>query len=438
MLRIDTAFRNGISVSVADGRCDSPTTLPFPRAIETLDDIGPILTKYFTGHSRLEKISSTWQASFGIESCPMCNVPQAPCGASDHSSVIQSTESPESVSSTTPTVTEWGDRALKRLRQHPLSNENVSQSICDGDIVVEELFTFDSHIMRHLLNIPEISFVAAFTDLKGIWPRGGKSGARFASAGNGSLILKSISRKEEDFLRCSAPRLYDCYHSILFHDRKSVLVPLLGAFTVKTKKSRLTFVVMPNVAPINSCLLFDLKGVVKRKKGIIPHVLPEKTDHQDKVDASERDLISPLPGVEVLWDEEFRQWCDKSSVRLDEVSLEYFKNALISDTEFLSGLGTIDYSLFVALQFDSSNVPVALRVGIIDFLRLFTWDKKIESVVKTVNSNIAQLGSIITGGDGPVDHELELIVAPTVIRPELYARRFHINILKQFKSQLLD
>lgn len=63
----------------------------------------------------------------------------------------------------------------------------------------------------------------------------------------------------------------------------------------------------------------------------------------------------------------------------------------------------MDYSLLVGLDEERKE----LVLGIIDFLRPYTWEKRVETVIKT---------SGILGGPKNVP--------PTVISPEKYKKRF--------------
>jgi 1-phosphatidylinositol-3-phosphate 5-kinase len=74
--------------------------------------------------------------------------------------------------------------------------------------------------------------------------------------------------------------------------------------------------------------------------------------------------------------------------------------ALFADTQFLAKHGIVDYSLLVSYHNDDPESIV--YAGIIDYIRTYTWDKKIETIVKSINV-------------GPT---------PTVISPEHYRTRF--------------
>jgi 1-phosphatidylinositol-3-phosphate 5-kinase len=75
--------------------------------------------------------------------------------------------------------------------------------------------------------------------------------------------------------------------------------------------------------------------------------------------------------------------------------------ALYADTQFLAKHGIVDYSLLVAYHNDDQQSIV--YAGIIDYIRTYTWDKKIETLVKSM-STVGQ--------------------SPTVISPEHYRTRF--------------
>jgi 1-phosphatidylinositol-3-phosphate 5-kinase len=76
--------------------------------------------------------------------------------------------------------------------------------------------------------------------------------------------------------------------------------------------------------------------------------------------------------------------------------------ALVNDSRFLSELGVMDYSLLVGL----SEAKGHLVIGIIDYLRQYTWDKQLETYVKS--------SGVLGGGSKQ----------PTIISPKLYKERF--------------
>lgn len=82
-----------------------------------------------------------------------------------------------------------------------------------------------------------------------------------------------------------------------------------------------------------------------------------------------------------------------------------------NDTLFLTSVNVVDYSLLVGLDIDKNE----LVVGIIDYIRQYTWDKQLETGVKSLG--------MIAGRD-----------APTVISPNAYKNRFRIAIDRYFMT----
>ncbi|CEI86898.1 hypothetical protein RMCBS344292_01322 [Rhizopus microsporus] len=91
-------------------------------------------------------------------------------------------------------------------------------------------------------------------------------------------------------------------------------------------------------------------------------------------------------------------------------SKEILRSSLHNDTLFLSNRNVMDYSLLVGIDADRQE----LVVGIVDFIRTFTWDKKLESWVKE---------SGILGGGGK---------EPTIVSPRQYRIRFREAMERYF------
>jgi len=87
------------------------------------------------------------------------------------------------------------------------------------------------------------------------------------------------------------------------------------------------------------------------------------------------------------------------------------ERAVWNDTSFLASLDVMDYSLLVGIDEEKKE----LVVGIIDFLRQYTWDKQLETWVKA---------SGILGG--PKNE------SPTVISPIQYKKRFRKAMSRYF------
>lgn len=101
---------------------------------------------------------------------------------------------------------------------------------------------------------------------------------------------------------------------------------------------------------------------------------------------------------EVLLDENFIEYMSESPFYIREHAKLQLNQSLVYDSQFLQRFNIMDYSLLVAIADDKKE----LLVGIVDFIRPFTWDKKLESWVKDA------VGS----------------KEPTIVSPAQYRKRF--------------
>lgn len=92
----------------------------------------------------------------------------------------------------------------------------------------------------------------------------------------------------------------------------------------------------------------------------------------------------------------------ESPLFIREHSKKCIRASVWNDTLFLSKLNVMDYSLLVGIDEERHE----LVIGIVDFIRTFTWDKKLENWVKE---------SGILGGGGQ---------QPTILSPRQYKTRF--------------
>eukprot|EP00803_Ostreobium_quekettii_P003608 evm.model.scf_978.3 EVM.evm.TU.scf_978.3 scf_978:49399-49872(+) len=95
---------------------------------------------------------------------------------------------------------------------------------------------------------------------------------------------------------------------------------------------------------------------------------------------------------------------------VDQHNLNCLQDALNRDTKFLADLGIMDYSLILGLDKERTEIVV----GIINFAREYTLDKRFETLIKS---------SGILGGWGS---------EPTIISPNAYRTRFVEEILQYF------
>lgn len=292
------------------------------------------------------------------------------------------------------------------------------------------------HILRHWLCGDDLNFARSLHHCKQIKPQGGKSKAAFFVSKDQRFLLKTINKAEFKKLvdETSARALFCYLDEVLFGKRPSVLAQVLGLFTVspvsKTKKASRYFIVQRNLRfglPSRIDRIFDLKGVGKSRK--VQTTAAGTAGGNENADNSdpEDDDGSPrgVPRMEerhkksanalVLWDQNFREWSDGKPLCLVSRDLKYLEAAVCNDTHFLAVQDLVDYSLLLAVveggegdgaKASDDSAGGTLSLGIIDYLRPYTWDKKLESQVKQWTKNA---------------HDK---AGPTIVKPDDYAPRF--------------
>ncbi|XP_050725052.1 1-phosphatidylinositol 3-phosphate 5-kinase-like isoform X2 [Eriocheir sinensis] len=219
--------------------------------------------------------------------------------------------------------------------------------------------------------------------------RGGKSGSIFIKSSDDRFVLKEMSRFEIssflDFGRAYVRYMINCEKE----KRPTVLTKILGVYrigyknTTTNKAQKMDLLVMENLFyQRNITHKFDLKGSIRNRL-------------VNTCGKEESDLV--------LLDENLLRMACSNPLYVRPHSKAVLSRAIGADTSFLSQQLIMDYSLLVGIDTTANE----LIVGIIDYIRTFTWDKKLETIFK---------GSMLGGGgDGKL---------PTVVSPEIYRTRF--------------
>ncbi|MBN3318644.1 FYV1 kinase, partial [Atractosteus spatula] len=203
------------------------------------------------------------------------------------------------------------------------------------------------------------------------------------------FILKQMPRLEVQSFLDFAPHYFTYITGAVQQKRPTALAKILGVYRIGYKNSqnntekKLDLLVMENLFyGRKMAQVFDLKGSLRNRN--------VKTD-------------SGKESCEVvLLDENLLKLVHDSPLYIRSHCKAILRASIHSDAYFLSSHLIIDYSLLVGRD-DTTD---ELVVGIIDYIRTFTWDKKLEMVVKSTG---------ILGGQGKM---------PTVVSPELYRARF--------------
>ncbi|ORY87858.1 hypothetical protein BCR37DRAFT_342278 [Protomyces lactucae-debilis] len=215
---------------------------------------------------------------------------------------------------------------------------------------------------------------------------GGKSGAAFLKTLDDRLIVKQMTKMEtEQFLKF-APNYFEYMAESFFQGLPTCLCKILGFYQITSKNPvtgkffKMDVMVMENLFyKRKTSRIFDLKGSMRNRK-------VQQTGKEN----------------EVLLDENFVELVSENPLFVRDHARRFLKSALHNDTLFLAQNNVMDYSLVVGIDDDKHE----LVVGIIDFIRTYTWDKKLESWVKE--------RGLVGGGSSK----------PTVVTPKQYKVRF--------------
>lgn len=216
--------------------------------------------------------------------------------------------------------------------------------------------------------------------------KGGKTKSLFLKTLDDRFVLKSLSPIETQSFLKFAPNYFQIMSEAFFHELPSVIAKMLGFYQIiiKNPLTGLEYnwflIVMENLfydrVPTR---IFDLKGSMRNRK-------INATGEQN----------------EVLLDENMVEFIYESPLFTREHSKKLLRSSVHNDTLFLARQNVMDYSLMVAIDENRKE----LVVGIIDCIRTYTWDKKLESWIKD--------RGFARGGKN----------RPTVTSPKEYKRRF--------------
>lgn len=215
---------------------------------------------------------------------------------------------------------------------------------------------------------------------------GGKSGSAFLKTLDNRFVIKELSSAELDSFVKFAQSYFEYMAQALFHDLPTVIAKIFGFYQIHMKNPytgktiKIDVLIMENLFyQTKNLRIFDLKGSMRNR-----HV--EQTGKEN----------------EVLLDENMVEYIYESPLFVRQYDKKLLRSSLWNDTIFLSKVNVMDYSLVIGID-DENNT---LTVGIIDCIRTFTWDKKLESWVKEKG--------LVGGGTKE----------PTVVTPRQYKNRF--------------
>ncbi|KAI4377028.1 hypothetical protein MLD38_014723 [Melastoma candidum] len=242
-------------------------------------------------------------------------------------------------------------------------------------------------VVRNICCPSEMDYVRSLSRCKKWGAQGGKSNVFFAKTLDDRFIIKQVTKTElESFIKFG-PAYFKYLSESINTKSPTCLAKILGIYQISTKhvksgkESKIDVLVMENLLfRRNVARLYDLKGSSRARYN------PD-TGGSNKV-LLDQNLIEAMP---------------TSPIFVGNKAKRLLERAVWNDTAFLASIDVMDYSLLVGVDEERDE----LVLGIIDFMRQYTWDKHLETWVKT---------SGILGGPKNA--------SPTVVSPQMYKKRF--------------
>ncbi|KAI3453111.1 hypothetical protein Pfo_009774 [Paulownia fortunei] len=233
----------------------------------------------------------------------------------------------------------------------------------------------------------EVDFVRSLNRCRRWSAQGGKSNVYFAKSFDERFIIKQVTKTELESFDEFAPEYFKYLTDALSSGSPTCLAKVLGIYQVAVKHSKggketkMDLMVMENLFFRRSISkVYDLKGSARSRY------------NSDTTGANK-----------VLLDMNLLETLRTNPIFLGSKAKRRLERAVWNDTSFLASVDVMDYSLLVGVDEERKE----LVLGIIDYMRQYTWDKHLETWVKA---------SGILGGPKNA--------SPTIISPIQYKKRF--------------
>lgn len=236
----------------------------------------------------------------------------------------------------------------------------------------------------------EVEYIRSLSRCKTWGAQGGKSKAYFAKTLDDRFIVKQVSSTEKYSFLEFAPQYFRHLWDSMSSGSPTCLAKIVGFYTVTVRKGgkekEMDVLVMENLVYGKTISrMYDLKGSLR-----------SRYNRQATGTLLDENLLEDMPTSPIFM-------TNKSKVLLER--------AVYNDTSFLAKVNVMDYSLLAVVVEDRQE----LVIGIIDYIRQYTWDKHLETWVKA---------SGILGGSKHT--------TPTVVSPKEYKKRFRKAISSYF------
>ncbi|XP_029131071.1 1-phosphatidylinositol-3-phosphate 5-kinase FAB1B isoform X2 [Cajanus cajan] len=241
--------------------------------------------------------------------------------------------------------------------------------------------------LRRVCCPSELDYIRSLSRCKKWGAQGGKSNVFFAKTLDDRFIIKQVTKTELESFFKFGPEYFKYLSESIATGSPTCLAKILGIYQVTSKhlkggkESRMDVLVMENLLFRRTVTrLYDLKGSSRSRYNA-------DSSGKNKV-LLDQNLIEAMP---------------TSPIFVGNKAKRLLERAVWNDSGFLASVDVMDYSLLVGMDEEKHE----LVIGIIDFMRQYTWDKHLETWVKA---------SGILGGPKNTP--------PTVISPKQYKKRF--------------
>ncbi|XVF02830.1 hypothetical protein REPUB_Repub04eG0208000 [Reevesia pubescens] len=245
---------------------------------------------------------------------------------------------------------------------------------------------FDS--LRRKCCPSEVDFLCSLSRCQKWSAQGGKSNVYFAKSLDERFIIKQVQKTELESFYEFAPEYFKYLTDSLSSGSPTCLAKVLGIYQVSIKhlkggkETKMDLMVMENLFFGRSISrVYDLKGSARSRYN------PDSSGTN-----------------KVLLDINLLETLRTEPIFLGSKAKRSLERAIWNDTSFLASVAVVDYSLLVGVDEERKE----LVLGIIDFMRQYTWDKHVETWAKA--------SGIILGGPKNA--------SPTIISPKQYKKRF--------------
>ncbi|XP_055800606.1 putative 1-phosphatidylinositol-3-phosphate 5-kinase FAB1C [Solanum dulcamara] len=241
----------------------------------------------------------------------------------------------------------------------------------------------------------ELDFIRSLSRCKRWTAQGGKSNVYFAKSLDERFIIKQVQKTELESFEEFGPDYFKYLTDSVSSRSPTCLAKVLGIYQVSVKhlkggrETKMDLIVMENLffgRTISK--VYDLKGSLRSRY------------NADKTGANN-----------VLLDMNLLETLRTKPMFLGSKAKRSLERAVWNDTSFLASVDVMDYSLLVGVDEERKE----LVLGIIDFMRQYTWDKHLETWVKA---------SGILGGPKNA--------SPTIVSPKQYKKRFRKAMTSYF------